>query len=278
MIKYDISASIVIYKYSGKEIDEIIKIIDQTNLKILLVLVDNSPKSTKKYKHIDNVKYIYSNKNYGYGRGQNIALKFINGKSKLHMFLSSDLKLPKNFFVESYSFLQKYNKVDVFVPKILNYDGSLQYSIKFLPDPLDLILRIVPLNIGKLFINHKKYEIQKCFPEDQYMIIPYGSGSVVIFRNDKGPLQYLFDERFFLYMEDLDWFRKVGKSMISVYNPKIVVKHFHNAASKKFLKLFLIHLYSAIKYFNKNGWLIDQQRKKINKKFSVLGNDLDQLI
>ena len=278
MINYDISASIVMYRYRGEELDEIISIIEKTNLKILLVLVDNSPTSTDKYKKYDNVKYIFSNKNHGYGKGQNIALKFVNGKSKIHIFLSSDLKLPKNFFIESYNFLSKYKKVDVFVPKILNYDGSLQYSIKFLPNPLNLILRIVPLNISKFFKSYKNYEIQKNFSEDEYMIIPYGSGSVVIFRNDKGFLQYLFDERFFLYMEDLDWFRKMGKSMILVYNPKIVVKHFHNAESKKFLRLFLIHVFSAIKYFNKNGWLNDKQRVKINKKFSVIGNDIDQLI
>ena len=56
------------------------------------------------------------------------------------------------------------------------------------------------------------------------MCVPYVSGSVVLFRNDKTTLKYLFDERFFLYMEDVEWSRSVSLFKKIIYNPFIVVK------------------------------------------------------
>ncbi len=270
MRNYDITASIVLYKYNQDELDLIIDNIKMCSLNILLILIDNGPIKSKKYDNYNFIKYIFNNKNLGYGKGQNIGLLLSEGRSKYHFILSSDMKIASDFFIKTYNFLETHQKVNVMVPKILNYDNSIQYSIKNLPNPMNLLLRIIPKNLlFKININ-KNYEIQRSHFVDNYMFVPYGSGAMVIYRNKYKYEQIKFDERFFLYMEDVDWFRSINKITNVLYNPFISIRHYHNAASKKSLYLFLVHIVSAIKYFNKNGWIIDKQRIKINSNFSIL--------
>ena len=75
-----------------------------------------------------------------------------------------------------------------------------------------------------------------------------------------------FDERYFLYLEDYDFCRRVGKEYKVVYYPKVEIVHQHGKESYKSKKMLIVHVKSAIKYFNKWGWIFDNKRKQINKK------------
>ena len=77
----------------------------------------------------------------------------------------------------------------------------------------------------------------------------------------------LFDEQFFIYMEDIDLCRRIHEKSATIYYPKCVVKHVHAKESAKLGKMLYYHLQSTLKYFNKWGWLNDKQRKRINIKF-----------
>ena len=72
-----------------------------------------------------------------------------------------------------------------------------------------------------------------------------------------------FDERFFMYLEDVDLSRRMYKYK-NYYYPDISVIHKHNKESYKTLKMTFIHIKSAIKYFNKWHWFFDRGRKEIN--------------
>ena len=64
----------------------------------------------------------------------------------------------------------------------------------------------------------------------------------------------IFDERFFMYMEDLDLSRRISDQFICRYYPFVVICHEHKKSSFKMNKLFFVHMFSAIQYFNKWGW------------------------
>ena len=56
-------------------------------------------------------------------------------------------------------------------------------------------------------------------------------------------------------MEDADICRKIKQSGKEIlYYPKVEITHLYRKASGKNLKLFFIHLSSAIKYFRKWGF------------------------
>ena len=75
-----------------------------------------------------------------------------------------------------------------------------------------------------------------------------------------------FDERFFLYLEDTDLCRRLGKRTKLVYLPTAIVIHEHQRGSYKSMKMLLIHIRSAIQYFNKWGWFFDRDRSRINNQ------------
>ena len=49
------------------------------------------------------------------------------------------------------------------------------------------------------------------------------------------------------------------------FYPHALIQHGFGKASFKSYKMTLIHIQSAIKYFNKWGWFIDKERKIVNK-------------
>jgi GT2 family glycosyltransferase len=75
----------------------------------------------------------------------------------------------------------------------------------------------------------------------------------------------LFDERFFMYLEDVDLSRRIHSQYKTIYYPDIHIYHHYHKASYKRFKHLKYHILSAVKYFNKWGWFIDKERKTINK-------------
>ena len=73
-----------------------------------------------------------------------------------------------------------------------------------------------------------------------------------------------FDERFFLYMEDVDLSRRIGAISKLLYWPHETIVHGHAQGSYKDRRLLALHISSAIQYFKKWGWLRDGTRQERN--------------
>ncbi len=74
-----------------------------------------------------------------------------------------------------------------------------------------------------------------------------------------------FDERFFLYLEDVDLSRRVSGLGLNVqYCPDSMVVHESQRRSYQDFKFLIFHIVSAVRYFNKWGWLIDPERDRLN--------------
>ncbi len=76
----------------------------------------------------------------------------------------------------------------------------------------------------------------------------------------------LFDERFFMYPEDIDITRRLHRSYKTMYLPISVIVHQHAAGSRINPRLLKIHIVNMIKYFNKWGWLFDRERRRFNRQ------------
>jgi GT2 family glycosyltransferase len=102
---------------------------------------------------------------------------------------------------------------------------------------------------------------------DRIFSAPYFSGCFMLFRIDALEEIGLFDDRFFMYPEDIDISRRIASSKYAaIYYPYVEIIHEHAADSKKSFKMFFIHVINIIKYFNKWGWFFDSNRKKLNSK------------
>ena len=267
MSYYNIALSIVTYQNSDDILKRCIHAILGENLRIKLYIIDNSP--TDKIRGLcDNPKinYIFNNANVGYSRGHNIAIrKAMEQKSRYHLVLNPDIYFEKGSIEKLYDFMENNPDIGLVMPKILYPDGSIQYLCKLLPTPMDLIRRrFFP---ASKYLDKRNFLYELRFTGyDKIMDVPYLSGCFMFVRTEALSRAGLFDERFFLYLEDVDLSRRIHKHYRTVYYPEISVFHQYEKSSYKNSKLLKYHLQSAIRYFNKWGYFFDKDRQEINKK------------
>jgi GT2 family glycosyltransferase len=262
-----ISGSIVLYNSDIKQLRGVTKSFAPC-AKRLLYIIDNSPSPINIAPIIQNnefIQYYYNGKNIGYGGGHNIAIKkAIEDGTTYHVVLNPDLEFEPDIIDKIASFMDVDKTVAQVMPKILNEEGELQYLCKLIPTPLDLIFkRFLP----KQFTKNSLIRYQLKFADyDKSMNIPYLSGCFMFFRTSALEIVGGFDERFFMYPEDIDITRRMHKMFKTIYYPDVSIVHAHAAESYKNKKMLIIHIFNIIKYFNKWGWIFDSERKMINKK------------
>ena len=147
-------------------------------------------------------------------------------------------------------------------PKIVCPDNSLQYTCRLLPTPFDLALRRFTPNF---FLRKRKNATS--LPKQtgtNHLTWLTKQGSFLFFRIDALKNVGLFDERYFMYPEDIDISRRMALAWKVRYWPGATVVHNHRAASYHSVRMLLVHLKNMALYFNKWGWLHDNERKRLN--------------
>lgn len=262
-----ISATIVAYKNNIDELNLSIKSFLETNLNVAIYIIDNSPTDSLKDKiYKDNrVRYIFMNKNNGFGAGHNEILSHPEFMGKYHLVLNPDIHFEPGVIDRLYSYMEENPDVGNVMPKVIYPNGDLQYLCKLLPTPIDWIGRlIIPFKAIKDKINDK-FEMH--FADyNKCMNVPYLSGCFMFLRTSVIKEIGLFDTHIFMYGEDTDLNRRIHAKYKTMYNPDVTIIHRHEQGSHKNLHLMWIHIKAAIYYFNKWGWFIDKERKEINRK------------
>jgi GT2 family glycosyltransferase len=262
-----ITASIVLY--NNTDILPTIESVLNSTIALDLYLIDNSPTNaleTKLANYIvsNQVIYIYNNKNVGFGAAHNIAIRKIIETSAFHLVINPDIVFKPNVIATLFAYMESNINVGLVMPKVLYPDGEIQYLCKLLPTPVDLILRrFLP---DKMMKNRTQLFELRFTGYDKEMEIPYLSGCFMFLRVDALKKVGLFDDRFFMYPEDIDLTRRIHQYYKTMFYPYVSIIHEHGQGSYKSLKLLWIHISNMVKYFNKWGWFFDVDRKRINKK------------
>jgi len=161
-------------------------------------------------------------------------------------------------------YMEAHTNVGILMPKILNTDGSIQRLCKLLPTPVDLLLRLIsPKSLRDR--SNKDFELHRS-GYDKIMFVPYLSGCFMLIRADALKRVGDFDERFFMYPEDIDLTRRVAMFYETLFYPECALWHEHHASSKKSVRMLVVHIINMIKYFNKWGWLYDEERAMLNSR------------
>jgi hypothetical protein len=266
-----LNVSIVLFKNEKKIIEKAIYSCLDSHFLNKLYLLDNSPIDIlRNLAKLDNrITYVFNNANLGYGKAHNMALrKSIEENIPYHLVLNPDVYFEKRVLEELYNFVESNKDVGLVMPKVLYPNAKIQYLCKLLPAPLDLFGRRF-LNFGpfKKFLEkrNKIYELE--FSNyDKIMEVPYLSGCFMFIRTEVLQEVGLFDERFFMYLEDTDLSRRIHMVAKTIYYPYVHIYHEYAKGSYKNLKLLSYHILSTFKYFNKYGWIFDKKRQAINKR------------
>jgi GT2 family glycosyltransferase len=265
--RYEITASIVMYNNDQQMIMRAVQSILSAKLHIHVYLVDNSEtdKLRKLFQENKNITYLFNNANVGFGAGHNIAIKKAMPFTKYHLVINPDIYFEENVLEAMYSYIEKHDDIGMLCPKVYYPDGKLQYLCRKLPTPLDILLKRMPSSLIHLFFQKRidKYEF-KNKNYNQIMDVPSLSGCFMFIRCDVFKKVGFFDENLFMYMEDFDFTRRTARYYRTVYYPNVFIYHHYARESAVNKKLLMIAIKSTIYYFNKWGWIIDKERKKMN--------------
>ncbi len=273
---YTLTVSIVVYCNDKSELMEAVNsVLSSDGVKLKLYIIDNSPTDSLRYLFNDSrIEYIFNNNNIGFGAAHNIALQKTINESQYHLCLNPDIHFSSNVLSEIIEYMDRHQQVGQLLPRIIDDKGNLPRKQRhLLPTPFITFFR----GIFKRFSFTKK-EMYKYFTRfksyDEEMSAPFLSGCFVFLRNSVVKEVGMFDERFFMYYEDVDLSRRIYTHTGNMYWPGVTITHVGHMESHKNWKLTRIHISSAIKYFNKWGW-IDKDRKKINAKVILMNSNVN---
>lgn len=223
-----IELSIITVTYNNENtIDDYLESVLKTKEKAYeLIIIDNaSPDGTvsKIPKH-PQIKLLVNKENLGFSKACNIGAK--NARGEYLFFLNPDTKIFKNSIQNLLQYIKENPSVGLVAPKLINRSGHAQPSVKKLPTVLG-VFKEYYLNISNSF--------------DEY--VPDGSepvevecvyGAAFIIRKDIFDKLGGFDEKFFLYYEDLDLCRRLKNLNLKIiYYPKAKIEHEVGTSSKK---------------------------------------------
>jgi len=204
-------------------------------------------------------------RNLGFGAGHNLAMRRILNNSDFHVVLNPDVEFETNVIPALVELLNEREDAGVVMPRVNYPDGLLQNLCKLLPTPKDLFLRRFSfVNVVRHRLN-ERYELHG-MTQFETSVVPSLSGCFLVFRTCILRHVGLFDERYFMYMEDVDLVRRVGDYADTLYHPLVAVRHDYAKGSYKNLRLLRFHIVSAIRYFFKWGWIYDPVRKARNRR------------
>ena len=259
-----LTSSIVIYHHTVAELKSLIHELVNCKEMQAVYVIDNSPLPTDGFSEL-GVKYLFNNKNIGYGAGHNIALRqAMELGADYHLVINPDIECRAADIDQLVEFMNQHTDVGHLMPKVTYPDGRTQFLCKLLPTPFDLIFRrFLPASWTEK--QRARFEL-RATGYDRIMDVPYLSGCFMLLRVEALKTVGLFDERFFMYPEDIDLTRRIHQQYRTVFYPHVKVVHHHAQESYKSPRLLWIHITNMIRYFNKWGWCWDVERRKINKK------------
>ena len=260
-----LNVSFVLYQPNWKQVADLTEVILQLDKVNHIYWIDNSPQE-QYHLPLQSPKITYNHNadNLGYGAAHNIAIReSIYDDVPYHLVVNSDIVLTAEALKTMLTFMIQHPEVGSLMPKVVYPNGQLQYLCKLLPTPIDVFgRRFLP----KRLINRRNqtYEM-RASGYDKLMNVPYLSGCFMLLRTKAVQQAKLFDERFFMYPEDMDLTRRIHRNYLTIYFPHVTIIHNHEKASYKSLKMLWIHAVNICKYFNKTHRPI--HRSGSNKTF-----------
>jgi len=255
---YDVAATIVTYRSNIPDVLRAVESFRKTSLNGYLQIVDNrSPGGYfEQLSQRVNVPVVQSGGNYGFGYGHNFGIRRAP-PSRYYLVLNPDVVIHRGTLEALVGYLDDNPNVGLITPKVLNPDGTQQYLNKRNPSVFDMLARrFLPGFVQRFGWIRRRMEryVMRDRGYDRVVSVPYMTGCFMLFRTETLRQVGLFDERFFLYLEDADITRRVRKLAQAVYYPHASITHQWSRGSHRSWRLTWVTIQSALRYFNKWGW------------------------
>ena len=206
--------------------------------------------------------------NLGFTGGQNMALQMRQAPNAL--LLNSDTVVHPGALRTLLDYLYEHPEVGLLGPKLLNPDGSLQFSCRRFPNPLAALFRNTPL--GKLFPNNRytrEYLMQDWTHEEPRQV-DWLSGAALIASEQLIDKIGTLDPEFFMYLEDVDYAWRAHKAGFQVvYMPTAVITHAIGRSTDKAPNRMIGRFHKSMLMFYRKNML--PEMSPIVRPFAYIG-------
>lgn len=238
---------------------------DRANVEVIVVENDSDDGTSEMViKKHPWAKLMPSGSDLGYAKGNNWGFKRIDKKSKYILLLNEDAYVNKDTLSKSLTYMESHPEVDVMGCQLRYLDGRFQPSAGYLPTPFSVWgwlwgLDKLPVikNIFKQ-VHPKEREYYKKDRESGWVM-----GAFLFMKKDVFVKTNGFDENFFMYMEEVEWCKRVWDMGYKIfYTPKFWITHIDKASAfgdpvelaKIFRKEIVGLVYYMKKHFGKSIW------------------------
>ena len=257
----DLSIIILNYKSLGL-VKNCLRAVKDLNLSLayeVIVVDNNSQDNSVAYlkEHYFDIKLVESGKNLGFSGGNNLGIRQAQGDFIL--ILNPDILVLSKAIENMLDFMKSHSEAGMLGPKLINPDGSLQYSCSRWPDWRLPFYRRSFLGKTRNALAWIDNYLMRDWNHEANSQVDWLYGACLMVRRQAMAEVGLLDERYFMYMEDLDWCRRFWEKGWQVwYLAKAEVIHYHHRESAEgfgfsgvFKKSSRTHLISWLKYFLK---------------------------
>jgi len=256
----DYDVSVIIVNWNTKDLlSQCIESIKTHTKKISfeIIVVDNfssdgSPEMVER--NFPEVILFKNKKNKGFGQANNQGLARARGKYVL--FLNSDVVINENCLDDMFDFMEKNPEVGASSCKLTFPDGSLQHSCRKFPSFKVFFLML--LGLRAFFPNMKVFReyLMLDWDHSDEREVDQIMGSFMFIRKDVLNKIGSFDERYWMYFEEVDLCLRMKKAgWRVVHYPFASAIHFLSKSSEQWGEIRRINEFqsSLLKYFKKNG-------------------------
>ena len=251
--------SIVIVNYNVKNLlkkclESIFKY--EKDIEFEVIVVDNNSNDHSQgmlKRDFPQVKLIENKRNLGFSRGCNQGIKQSQGRYIL--LLNPDTELTPGGFKKMIDFMDSKSEAGICGPKMMDQEGNLHLSCRSFPSYLtaisssqSILNRIFPQNLlsQKYLLKEKDHS--------QIREVDWVSGSCLLAKKEMLEKVGLLDERFYMYVEDVDLCYRAKMAGFSVfYFPLVaVIHHIGKSTQKKKFSMLVEHHKSMYYFYRKH--------------------------
>lgn len=238
--------SIVIVSFNTKKLlDDCLASVERslkgTEISYEVIVIDNvSTDGTREMLKttFKKVRTILNKENVGFGRANNQGIKAAHGE---YIFLlNSDTIVLDNAINKLLSFAKQHPKTFV-GPKLLNLDRSVQTSC----GPFFSL----PVVFAALYLRGDRIGLTRWSP-NRPRGVDWVSGAALMGPKKLFIDNLLFDEKIFMYMEEIDLlYRARKKGYKTLFYPRSVIIHLGSGSSTNKKKGPVLNIYRGLRYF-----------------------------
>lgn len=253
---------IVVNWNAGKHLRSCINSVQQNGCGLVekIVLLDNGSVdgSIEGFEDYSNLILVRNGSNWGFGRSCNVGARM--GTSKYLLFFNPDAVLHSNTLQASFNYMQNVANADVGIcgVQLLDESGRSHRSCARFPIPLSFALH----GFGITSVISRAGHVMAEWDHAQTRRVDHVIGAFYLVRREVFVALNGFDERFFLYLEDLDFSLRARQAgWQSVYLADVQAFHAGGGTSEqiKAKRLFYAlrsRLLYAFKHFSLPGALL----------------------